>query len=56
LSILGGQIQITTKDGRKISLKKEDDQLGYGDPVISEDGKAVGWTGLFEYATSYPVP
>src|SRR6516164_3598471 len=52
----GGQLQITTKDGRTISLKKENEQVGYGDPVISEDGKAVGWTGLYKYSTSYPVP
>jgi hypothetical protein len=52
----GGQLQITTKDGRTISLKKESEQVGYGDPVISEDGQAVGWTGLYKYGTSYPVP
>jgi hypothetical protein len=51
-----GQLQITTKDVRTISLKKDDEQVGYGDPVISEDGKAVGWTGLYKYSTSYPVP
>ena len=52
----GVQLQITTKDGRTISLKKDKEQVGYGDPVISEDGKAVGWTGLYKYSTSYPVP
>jgi hypothetical protein len=52
----GVQLQIKTKDGRTISLKKDDDQVGYGDPVISEDGRAVGWTALYQYATSYPVP
>jgi hypothetical protein len=56
----GEQLQITTKDGRTISLKKEKDQyleqVGYGAPVISEDGKAVGWTAMFKVATSYPVP
>jgi hypothetical protein len=51
-----GQLQIITKDGRKISLKKDNEQVGWGDPVISEDGKAVGWTGLYQYSTSYPVP
>ncbi len=49
-------LQITTKDGRTISLKKDNEQVGYGDPVISPDGKAVGWTGLYKYSTSYPVP
>jgi hypothetical protein len=44
-----GQLQITTKDGRTISPKMENEQGGYGDPVISEDGKAVGWTGLYKY-------
>src|SRR5215467_8169749 len=56
----GEQLQITTKDGRTISIKKEKDQyleqVGYGAPVISEDGKAVGWTAMFKVATSYPVP
>src|SRR5262245_28694276 len=52
----GGQLQITTKDGRTISLKKDKEQVGYGDPVISEDGTAVGWTGLYKYSTSYAVP
>lgn len=52
----GGQLQIRTKDGRTISPKKDNDQEGFGDPVISEDGRAVGWTVLYKYSTSYPVP
>ena len=56
----GEQLQITTKDGRTILIKKEGlagtEQVGFGDPVISEDGKAVGWTDSYKIATSYPVP
>jgi hypothetical protein len=55
LSIQAGKFKSQQKTAERYRFKKEDDQLGYGDPVISEDGKAVGWTGLFKYATSYPV-
>jgi hypothetical protein len=52
-----GQLRIVTASGRIIEPTKDEDQLEFGAPQISPDGRAVGW--LAEYAnccTSYPIP
>jgi hypothetical protein len=52
-----GQLRIVTAGGQIIEPKKEPQQVGFDKPLISPDGRAVGW--LAEYpncCTSYPIP
>jgi hypothetical protein len=52
-----GQLRIVTKDGREILPKKEDEQVGFSRPRVSDDGRSVGWLAEFpNSATSYPIP
>jgi hypothetical protein len=52
-----GQLRILTKDGREILPKKEDEQVVFDSPRVSDDGRAVGWLAEFpNCCTSYPIP
>jgi len=52
-----GQLRIVTKDGREILPKKEDQQVGFSSPRVSDDGRSVGWLTEFpSCCTSYPIP
>jgi len=52
-----GQLRIVTKDGREILPKKEDKQVGFIRPRVSDDGRSVGWLAEFpNSSTSYPIP
>jgi hypothetical protein len=51
-----GQLVILTKDGRRVLPKKDTEQETFGDVLISEDGRAIGWLNeYFNCCTSYPV-
>lgn len=52
-----GQLRIVTKDGREIVPKKEPDQVGFDQVMVSTDGLSVGWVALYpNCCTSYPIP
>jgi hypothetical protein len=52
-----GQLRIVTRDGREIVPKKEPDQVGFDQVVVSDDGVSVGWVALYpNCCTSYPIP
>jgi len=52
-----GQLRIVTKDGREILPKKEDEQVGFSRPRVSDNGRSVGWLAEFQNSsTSYPIP
>jgi len=52
-----GQLRIVTSRGRQITPRMEDDQVGFTEPAVSRNRRAVGWLALFpNAATSYPVP
>jgi len=52
-----GQLRIMTASGQTIEPRRDEDQVAFGTPRISPDGRTVGW--LAEYqncCTSYPIP
>jgi hypothetical protein len=52
-----GQLRIATRNGREIVPKKDAEQVGFDKPIISQDGRAVGWVALYPFCcTSYPIP
>jgi hypothetical protein len=52
-----GVLHIVVEGGREILRRKEADQVGFGKPRISADGRAVGWLADFpNCCTSYPIP
>ena len=51
------QLCILTKDGRKIIIQKDTDQVGFEQIHISADGHSVGWLASYpNSSTSYPIP
>ena len=52
-----GQLRIVTSRGREITPRMEEDQVGFEEPAVSRNRRAVGWLALFpNSATSYPIP
>lgn len=51
-----GQLHITTRHRKEIAPEKQKDQVRFDDPLISPDGRAVGWLALYPNSnTSYPI-
>jgi len=52
-----GQLHIVTADQRDIIPERENEQVGFDQPAISEDHTTVGWLALYPHCcTSYPIP
>lgn len=52
-----GQLHIVTADHRDIMPQKDNDQVGFERPAISDDRTTVGWLALYpNCCTSYPIP
>jgi hypothetical protein len=52
-----GNLQITTTDGKSITVPKEGKQTAIAEPFVSTDRAAVGATGQYENCcTSYDIP
>jgi hypothetical protein len=42
-----GRLRIVTKGGREILPEREDGQVGFRRPRVSDDGRSVGWLAEF---------
>jgi hypothetical protein len=52
----GSRLQLTTTDGRRTEAPRLPDQVGFGTPRRSRDGRYVGWLAMFDNCcTSYPI-
>jgi len=48
---------LTSSDGSQFAAPRFAEQVAYGRPLISPDGKSVGWLALYpNCCTSYPIP
>ena len=53
----GAHLVITVDDGSQFSAPTFGDQVGFQQPLISSNGKNVGWLALYpNCCTSYPIP
>ena len=51
------RLVITAADGQQFDAPKFSEQVEFGRPRVSADGKYVGWLALFpNCCTSYPIP
>jgi hypothetical protein len=49
-------LAITTSDGQEFEAQRVPEQVGFDSPLISADGKQVGWLALFpNCCASYPI-
>jgi hypothetical protein len=52
-----GNLDIVTAGGRHVIVRPDTGQAGFGDPLVSPDGSAVGAPALYPTCcTAYPVP
>jgi len=57
LSADGAHLVITDANGSDFPAPRFGEQVGFGKPRVSPDGKSVGWLALYpNCCTSYPIP